>query len=343
MIIFPRHLLPDDQQVRAELLCSYFPNQIVSSALTDEGWSITLKWPTNADFYVDPYLTKGLHWWSQNVGVEDIPFAVKQERQWQLSLNDSWTLFSWSRWLTVCAANNTLPTEVVLLHVDDHDDLMSPRLWLNQGGWSDVISQQPVDLFIPETVSAAINSGAIGIGSFIVPLLYQIPRLHIRHLCATGYSSSRCGIYRLERVTTVDELLNPNMLKPAVRLKSLSEPIKDNLDNLSTYSVSAKPDEWLHSLPNVPTLLHIDLDYFNNRFNGDSDWELHTSRHDPAMHQILSAIDSVFEALYLQGVLQRIVNVTVALSPGFFPAEFWPKATERINYHIDKLWIDSAA
>jgi hypothetical protein len=343
MIVIPHQLLPDARHARAERLRNYFTNQIVSSVLTNEGWSITLNWPTTADYYVDPRLMEGLHWWSHNLGVGDIPFAVRQESKWQLSLFDSWTLLSWSRWLAACAANNALPNEVILLHVDDHDDLMSPHLWSNQDGWSDAITHEPVDLLVPETVFAAITSGAIGIGSFIVPLLYQIPKVHVRHLCATGYSYSRQGVYCLERITTPDDLLASDMLRPTVRLGAIAKSLKGNPNDLSTYSASAKPEEWLQSLPNAPILLHLDLDYFNNRFNCDSDWEFHPSRHDPASHEILSAIDSVFNALSLQGALDRIVDVTVALSPGFFPAEFWSLATERIHHYIDQLWIIPAA
>ncbi|MBW4598525.1 MAG: hypothetical protein KME29_02670 [Calothrix sp. FI2-JRJ7] len=340
MTVIPRHLLPDEQQARAKRLHHYFPNQIVESVLTDKGWSITPRWAKEIDFYVDPQLTEGLHWWSQDLGVEDIPFAVKQKQQWQLSLNDSWTLFSWSKWL---AAQNELPNEVVLLHIDDHDDLMSPLLWLSNNGWNDVITQQPVNLLKPETVLPAIKSGAIGIGSFIVPLLYQIPHVHIRHLCATQYSYTRRGVYKLEPLDVVDDLLKPDMLRPSARLQLASETFKDDVGDTSAYMVSSQLSEWLYRLPNTPTLLHIDLDYFNNRFNGDSDWEFHTVRHDPNIHQVLNGIDSVFYALNSQGIFKQIVNIAVALSPGFFPAEFWQEAIERIDYHIGKLWIDSAA
>jgi len=343
MIVIPRHLLPDDDRARAERLHSYFTEQIVSSFLTDEGWSITLNWPTTADYYVDPHLMEGLRWWSQNLSIGDIHLAVRPESGWQLSLNDSWTLFSWSCWLAKCAAKGVLPNEVVLLHVDDHDDLMSPRLWFNQGGWIDAISRQPVDLLVPNTVSAAITSGAVGIGSFIVPFLDQIPRVHIRHLCATEYSSSRRGLYKIERFPVADTLLATNMMRPTVRLEVARTSFELDNKNFSTYSVSAKIDEWLQSLPNAPTLLHIDLDYFNNRFNRDSDWNLHPPRHDPSDSSILSAIDSVFEALSVRGILDRIVDIAVALSPGFFPAEFWPLATERIRYHVAKLGLTPSA
>jgi hypothetical protein len=343
MIVVPRQSLPDDEQLRAERLHSYFTEQIVSSFLIDEEWSITLDWPTTADYYVDPRLMEGLSWWSKNLSVGDIPLAVRPQNGWQLSLNDSWTLFSWSRWLARCADKSVLPNEVVLLHVDDHDDLMSPRLWLNQGGFLDAISHQPVDLLVPETVSTAIASGAIGIGSFIVPLLHQIPQVHVRHLCATGYSSSRRGLYQLKRVPTADTLLAPNMMRPTVHLEVAQASSEWNAESFSTYSVSAEPEEWLQSLPNAPILLHIDSDYFNNRFNRDSDWNFYPPRHDPASPDIIRAIDSVFEALSVQGILDQIVDIAVALSPGFFPAEFWPLATERILYHVTKLGLAPSA
>ena len=336
MIVIPRQYLPEDEQARYECLRSYFTEHMASSALVDEGWLITLNWPNTADYYIDSRLMEGLSWSSQDLSVEGIPAAVRTENRLQISLNDSWTLFSWSRWLAQCSSEGSLPSEIVLLHVDDHDDLMSPRLLLNRSYWIDAISHQPVDLLKPETISAAIGSGAIGIGSFIVPLLHYIPKIHMRHLCATGYSLSRKGRYLLQRETVADDLLKPGMMRPSTRLEAIQESLDWNFGNTSTYSVSANPDQWLRELPNIPTLLHIDLDYFNNRFNGDSDWELHSSRHDPTNHEITSEIDLVFNTLAVQGIFDRIVDITVALSPRFFPAEFWSLAVERIYYHLNK-------
>ena len=335
MIIVPRQALPEDDRARAECLRNYFTEQMVSSVLGDDGWALTLNWPTTADYYIDSRLLEGLSWWSNDLSVEGISSAVREEGGWQLSLNDSWTLLSWSRWLVNCWERERLPSEIVVLHVDDHDDLMSPRLWSKADSWVDAIAQQQVDLLQPETISAAIESGAIGIGSFIVPLLHQIPKVHIRHLCATGYSISRKGKYLLQPITAADELLDPSMLRPAVRLVSVPN---QKFDAASTYSVTAHLDDWLQGLPDVPILLHIDLDYFNNRFNGDSDWELHPSRHDPSAREITNAIDAVFNALAKHS-LDRIEDITVALSPRFFPAEFWPLATERIHHNVDRLGL----
>lgn len=225
MIVIPHQSLPENEQARTACLRHYFTEHMVSIAPVHEGWSLTLNWPTTADYYVDPRLTEGLYWWSKGSSVEDIPSARRLKRQWQISLNDSWTLLSWSRWLARCSDRGDLPSEIVLLHVDDHDDLMSPRLWLEQGNWIDAISRQSVDLLQPESISAAISSGAIGIGSFIVPLLYQIPKVHVRHLCSTKYSSSRKGKYCLQLTTFADNLLDTAMMRPAVHLEATQETL----------------------------------------------------------------------------------------------------------------------
>ena len=44
----------------------------------------------------------------------------------QLSLDDAWTLLAWSRWLKERPDGESPPSEVVVIHVDDHRDMMSP-------------------------------------------------------------------------------------------------------------------------------------------------------------------------------------------------------------------------
>jgi hypothetical protein len=226
------------------------------------------------------------------------------------------------------------PFEVVVLHVDDHDDLMSPRIWQHEDIWIDAITKNEIDLLRSDTIYTAIKSGSIGIGSFIVPLLHHIPKVHIRHLCSTEYSVSRKGRYLLQRSTVPDDLLNLHMNRLATKL---IPEVDQKFYPDSTYSVAASLDEWLTDLPDAPILLHIDLDYFNNRFNGDSDWELHACRHDPPEQKVLGSIDAMFNALADWQIFNRIEDIAVAISPGFFPAEFWSLAIDRIHYNIGKL------
>ena len=77
-------------------------------------------------------------------------------------------------------------------------------------------------------------------------------------------------------------------------------------------------------------LLHIDMDYFNNRYDGDSDWRGRTERLDPNPERICAMIDRMTAALDQYGVFERIEDVVIAYSPGFFPAELWPMADERL-------------
>jgi len=338
MILLPFDSLPNDNILRSQLLQEYFTEQCVSSTLVDESWSIDLQFPNFSEYYIDPNIMEGLAWWQSELAISEIPFAVRKEQRFQLSLNDSWTLLAWSQWLSDYVEKIGLPSEIIILHVDDHDDLMSPRIWQGESGWSDAITGKSVNLLEPDSISNGIRSGAIGIGSFIVPLLHAIQRIQIRHLCATSYSVIRQGWYSLNPIFLSDTLLSPNKRRLAVELQpypNLSSAIAT--DNGSTYIVSADLDEWLRDLPNnVPILLHIDMDYFNNRFNGDSDWKIHTNCHDPSHKEIEMSINAMFDTLYNKGVMDKLYNIAVALSPRFFPAEFWETSIDRIRYHLNK-------
>ena len=211
-----------DDERRCERLIAYLADRTVPCSLVEDGWLFALGRQSNLERYIDPNILKGLSWWSTSLTNSDVPFAVRQDRGFPLALCDCWTLLAWSRWLRSRAARkNILPNELVLVHVDDHDDLMSPRIVRQEMSWVDEITRQEFSLINPTSVSSAIESGAVGIGSFIVPLLCQVPLVHIRHLCATGYSTSRQGFYRLEQEDVRDALLAPGAIRQSVKLQSI--------------------------------------------------------------------------------------------------------------------------
>jgi hypothetical protein len=94
---------------------------------------------------------------------------------------------------------------------------------------------------------------------------------------------------------------------------------------------------WLDDLPDGPVLIHIDMDYFNNRFDGDSDRVEHDHKYEQPLPRILERIDEVFEALDRRGVAERVADMAVGISPGFFPAEFWAPSVGRIEQHVNGL------
>jgi hypothetical protein len=341
-ITIARHLLPEADQEREEILKKYFCELGASAVANGDHWNIKLFRPTDAEFYVDPDIAEGLQWWSrrfEQVDLSDIPFALTQLPGWQLSLNDSWTLYSWSQWFQQTGGLDGPPKCVTVLHLDDHDDLMTPRVAVGpQSGFRDLISAAEIDLRNASTVAAAVTSGAIGIGSFMAPLLHAFPNVHVRHLCSTEYSDARKGPHAVTAVQVFDDLLSPGSVRPALRLSKFDDVTATHLSAIShPYIVTDDLGSWLEDLPPGPVLLHIDMDYFNNRFNGDSDWVDEGPKYDPPLSQVLDRIDGVFASLESSGIVQRVEDFAVALSPGFFPVDLWEPTIDRISLHVERL------
>ena len=286
---------------------------------------VGVKWPSSGEYYVDPRLESGLAWWGR-LDVRGIPTAVRRKGRYQISLLDAWTLHSWACWLS--GPEGAGVEEVTILHVDDHDDLMSPLLVGGGRCWTDVITGGEVELLRPDSVASAVTSGAIDVGSFMVPLIHHVPRVHVRHLCDTRYATERRGRFALRATHEPDDLLAPGAPRPA---SLLERPATLGHARESSYEAFSDVEPWCEGLPSAPVLLHIDMDFFNNRYNGDSDWEGRPGRYDPQVDRVLTRIDEVIRPLGSLDVAHRPVDVTVALSPGFFPAELWAPAVGRLE------------
>ena len=337
-----RNLLSETANERNPFLKKYFCELAATATAADGGWSIRLFRPDDADFYIDPDLGQGLQWWSSNFGkteIAEIPLALHRAKGWQLSLNDSWTLYSWSKWLQDSVKAIETPECITVLHLDDHDDLMTPRILIdNSTGFRDLITGAAINLRQPKTVASAVTSGAIGIGSFMAPFLNRLPNVHVRHLCSTEYTTERKGPHAVSPVQVQDELLAPDSMRPGLRLQKLAEAADvAETPEAHPYLVTDDLVAWLKELPSGPVLVHVDMDYFNNRFNGDSDWVDEGPKYDPPLQQVLARIDGVFQSLENAGVAERVEDFAVALSPGFFPADLWEPSIGRIGAHVNRL------
>jgi hypothetical protein len=333
--------LPEDPDERATVLSEHFGDFKVAATRISEGWRLQLRRDLDADFYIDPQLAIGLKWWSfaySRVAVRDIPFVTWAKERLRLSLNDTWTLLSWSFLLREFQATRCLKSPLTLLHVDDHDDLMSPRLVWEVDHWSDGITRHVVDILKPQTVQRAIKSGSIGIGAFIPLLLHTCSAVNIRHLCASPVSA--VGQQRRNRhlrpTFIPDRMLGPDSLRLDLESR-VGNAENDDATPGHPYLVTNDLNNWLSGMWSGPVLLHIDMDYFNNRYDGKSDWEQLSSKHDPPLETVLHRIDEVFGALKHSTAVGNIVDMTVALSPGFCPAEFWEPSINRVLHHLGSL------
>ena len=175
-------------------------------------------------------------------------------------------------------------------------------------------------------------------GSFVVPFLGYGPAIDFRHLCASA-SQDRVVCSTLAPVSLSDSLLACGHSRPAVELRPVET--KDDRES-NRYLGTSNLHLWLGKVSDDAVLLHVDMDYFNNRYDGDSDRANGNYKYDPPLDDVISRIDSLFSVMEESGITQRICDCSISLSPGFFPAEFWEPSLNRIAKHIDKLQEDGA-
>jgi hypothetical protein len=329
MLLVPLDSLPSSPVARHAALRDYFCDKDAQATKTDRGWELTLGWTDSHERYVDPRLQDGLDWWGPGTAPGAMARAQRRQGRILTSLYDTWTLHGWSEWLVRHAPSRD--DGIVVLHVDDHRDLAPPRLFVEHDLLIDAITSAPMSLTEPESVRQAIMSGALGMGSFLTPFVYLVPNLRVRQLCQPPKAAATAD-FRMVRTTVADTLLRPGAPRPAVRLEPGGHATAPG-----TYRVTPDPGAWLEGVGDDPILLHVDMDYFNNRYDGDNDWRGHGSVLDPRLDAVLAKIDELTNVLHLSGVGSRIEDIVISYSPGFFPAEFWSAADARLRPRLERL------
>jgi hypothetical protein len=323
MLTVPRDRLPSGLDARHGALRDYFCDKDASVVERDGFLDLTLFWPDGEARHVDPRLDQGLEWWGGGLSRPEMSLAYRQAGRITTALYDTWTLLGWSEWLIAhrCVRNLTV------LHVDDHYDLAAPRVIVEEGEFLDAITGSKIDFAEPESVRAGILSGALGMGSFLTCFLHAIDPLSVRHLRQPPRTTATSR-YEIRRETVADTLLRPGAPRPTVELSPTLT---------GRYVETSNVNGWLNSIGDGPILLHIDMDYFNNRYDGDSDWAERTKVLNPSLDDQLRKIDELTGALARSGIGPRIANVAIAYSPGFYPAEYWAVADHRLRTALEAL------
>jgi len=343
----PRASLPEVPEERASLLASYFPEHVADAELQGNEWSVLLWRPDDPAFHVDPRLDEGLRWWSPRLTASGIAEAVLRTPRSCVSLLDSWGLVALTEWMQGRLSQDESP-RAIFLHADDHGDMGSPLLAVAPSGYTDLMTGRPVALTNPVSVMKAVISGGVGIGSFLAPFLHAQPNMtfrHLRHLTPVqpGWGS-RPFLGTLQPVCNEDGLLSPGAARPAVRLERGERPLGNSCGPGGEYSATADAAVWVAGLPaGLPVLLHLDLDFLNNRYDGDSDWRLSPARLDPSAERVLARVDEVFDALEGAVPAERLELVHIAFSPGFFPAELWAPTYALLRERLARLDVDLPA
>lgn len=331
MLRVPESLLPKELHARHGRLREYFHDKDATAVLIDGEWHLEMAWPSDAKRHVDPRIEAELVNWGK-IGLADMGLASRRSGRVLTALYDTWTLYSWSQWAAGSGVSRY--EQLTILHLDDHRDLGSPRLNIVEDGLADLISGQAFDIAAPETVRAACESGAIGMGSFLTPFLLAFPNCDVRQLVQPPKVTTTTDSVIVPTLE-IDDLLSPGAVRPAIRL----EPT--NGAGPGRYRATPDLGDWLEGIGSRPgpVLLHIDMDYFNNRYDGDSDWPDRYPRHNPALEAVLEQIDDVAAALRGADLMHRIEDAVVAFSPGFFPAEMWIPAEKQLRAGLPELYV----
>lgn len=306
-----------------ENLYSYFNDQTFICKRNDN-YLLIENLSFNTVYYrVDSLLEENINKIYSPITLEQLPFWFLKEKNYFLCFNDNWCLYSWSQTLQKIKKGID---NLILIHLDSHDDIMNPRIFKKENKLYDVLTQKYFNILDSESVFSALESYAISIGSYITPLLHSINTLHIRHLLQvenpTGAGFCKNNIEK----SFYYDLLCKDYNRIGI------EFLPYETDNKSTYFCSDNLEDLLSDIPEYPTLLHIDLDYFNNRYNGNTDWNEQSYKHDPSITEIKKHIKEVFNLLHK--VKDRIIDVSIGLSPGFCPSELWVDMLEEIKLNL---------
>ena len=193
------------------------------------------------------------------------------------------------------------------------------KLWYPQSGI----------IFEPQSQDAwrtGIRLGVLGIGNFMTALCYLSPNIHIRHL--SHASPATGGTFGLD--------YNPiaHWQVPEVSFAGITQNSDKLRGSAGSYCCSLNAASAFADLPACPLIVHIDLDYFINDFNGNPcnsgyvpDKSLRT--------QARNRVDEMFSVL--SHLRSRIVSWVVAASPGFCSAHHWDWLCDIIAENIQSI------
>jgi hypothetical protein len=249
--------------------------------------------------------SKNLKWFRRSTAAYD------------LCCEDSWSGVFIAEQLEKAATDEAC----VVIHVDDHQD-MGPTLLVQDGDrLVNPATGAAFDPGCPRDWAAAIAAGAIGIGNFLTPLVFQSRPLHVRHLADGWPAEPPAGLRR-------EALQYP--LTGALRFAGLGKA-PTGASSKDTYARSADPRRLLADLPAGLLLVHIDLDYFVNDFNGNPGGQaIDVDRGHRC--RVIARMERLFEAIAASG--RPVARWIVATSPGFCAYRHWSWLLQELGARI---------
>lgn len=302
---------PSDLRVR---LARYYRNLEIS--VWNKTGQFQFLGPKMGYLNLDPDLSATLREIGLIADRKTIAEACQRLKLVDLYLEDTWTGYCLSKCL-----EQQEDKRVVLVHLDDHADTMAPLLIEDGSGLVSLSDGSRFDPLNSGHWSGGISSGTVGIGNYLTPFFYRLPAFHILHLCDHAPAkASRFGVVRdtIEVPLTLDA--------DPISIGRAGVPSKN-----FSISYGSMPEALFSQLPEGNLLVHIDLDYFINDFNGISSQPLLVGEKE--WDNVIGKMDAFFDAI--KKVDRQVLRWMIGASPGFCASRHWAELWNELNKRIN--------
>lgn len=297
-----KSVLPNDMQMAYDYLYDYFNGFDIEIKENQSSYNLCL---SKSDFNYCEDLSEGLH----QLGIEanEISDYCYITNNSCICLSENWLPYGWR----VIAEADSISQRTAIIHIDDHSDLMQPFISFDSGEFRNILTNQTSSTLNIHFLKQAIDTGAITIGSMLTTIVYSLQNFNIYHL-KRNVSYFRAGIAKR---TFSDDII-PNFNRIGIEFN-------DEINDSSYFLTSSISDIMYGLSGEEQCILHIDMDYFNNRYNGSTSWKQDRIGNDYSLSEQKNRMREI--ATYLKKInsIIPIKYVLIGVSPSFYPSEYW--------------------
>ena len=270
---------------------------------------------------VDPFLPEVLKRFGEGLTLDDVAPYRSSTPLFDLCFEDCWSGYFIAKRLEM----QTDRGDLLLIHLDDHADMMPTLLCRSAEALINPASGEAFDPASTSNWETAIRWGAVTIGNFITPLFYTGTSVHVRHINNTTESQER---WHVSRDSCQYDLI------PDKQFAAVKKHHSRNGESIGTYWVGSNPEDVLNCIEHSWTLVHIDLDYFINDFNGESRGDSYLPSATLQV-EAKQKMERFFKALTrLSSTVDRWL---IATSPGFCASFHWEFLLKEISRSIEEF------
>jgi hypothetical protein len=328
IIVIDKSRLPTNKEKSMDILFDYFSDHEIEITESHTHYYLELN---RSDFLYCENVENGLKGFGINK--KDVIGYYIIAQQNFFCLLESWIPYGWSKFMS---ETQFIPDSLTIIHLDDHTDLMSPKISADNDRWKDMLTGEIVNFSEPESIKKAVQSGAITVGSMMTPLIHYIRNVDVFHLMQNAETVSRY----IQKSTNPDTLICPEEKRMSINFtcKPDNKGVESNI-----YLKTSHFSEIIKSIrPKTDIFLHIDMDYFNNRFNGSTDWANHPLKHNPQLDKQKENMKIFCQNISKAGLTGRIKHVSIGISPSFYPSEYWKEGTAYLLNRFDSIGLKVA-